>query len=86
MNVANGILTARGGMTSHAAVVARGMGKCCVIGCGALRDRPEGRRDVQWRRDSYAEGDWVTLTADRRGLRRAHRQPGERSSPASSAS
>ena len=36
MNVAKGILTARGGMTSHAAVVARGMGICCVAGCGAL--------------------------------------------------
>ena len=36
MNVAQGILTARGGMTSHAAVVARGMGKCCVAGCGGL--------------------------------------------------
>jgi pyruvate, orthophosphate dikinase len=37
MNVAQGILTARGGMTSHAAVVARGMGRCCVAGCGALQ-------------------------------------------------
>ncbi len=37
MHAAEGILTARGGMTSHAAVVARGMGKCCVVGCGALR-------------------------------------------------
>src|SRR5271156_3830367 len=36
MQVAEGILTARGGMTSHAAVVARGMGKCCVAGCSAL--------------------------------------------------
>src|SRR5205807_7743521 len=36
MQVAEGILTARGGMTSHAAVVARGMGKCCVAGCGEL--------------------------------------------------
>ncbi|NCP78865.1 MAG: pyruvate, phosphate dikinase, partial [Desulfuromonadales bacterium] len=37
MNAAQGILTARGGMTSHAAVVARGMGKCCVSGCGDIR-------------------------------------------------
>ena len=37
MNVAEGILTARGGMTSHAAVVARGMGKCCVSGAGSLK-------------------------------------------------
>ena len=36
MHAARGILTARGGMTSHAAVVARGMGKCCVAGCGDL--------------------------------------------------
>jgi pyruvate, orthophosphate dikinase len=43
MQVAEGILTARGGMTSHAAVVARGMGKCCVAGCGALQiDYEEG--------------------------------------------
>lgn len=37
MNVAKGIVTARGGMTSHAAVVARGIGKCCVSGAGALK-------------------------------------------------
>jgi pyruvate,orthophosphate dikinase len=37
MNIARGILTARGGMTSHAAVVARGMGKCCISGAGALK-------------------------------------------------
>jgi pyruvate,orthophosphate dikinase len=43
MDAAEGILTARGGMTSHAAVVARGMGKCCVVGCGDLRiDRERG--------------------------------------------
>ena len=36
MNVAQGILTVRGGMTSHAAVVARGMGRCCVSGCGEI--------------------------------------------------
>ncbi len=41
MNAAKGILTARGGMTSHAAVVARGMGKCCVAGCSALDINPE---------------------------------------------
>ena len=39
MNVAQGILTARGGMTSHAAVVARGMGKCCVSGAGEIKSR-----------------------------------------------
>lgn len=43
MAVAKGILTARGGMTSHAAVVARGMGKCCVSGAGAVRVDPRAR-------------------------------------------
>lgn len=38
MNSAQGILTARGGMTSHAAVVARGMGKCCVCGCSDIKE------------------------------------------------
>ncbi len=41
MHAAEGILTGRGGLTSHAAVVARGMGKCCVAGCGSLRFEPE---------------------------------------------
>jgi pyruvate,orthophosphate dikinase len=45
MQVAAGILTARGGMTSHAAVVARGMGRCCVVGCGALR--------IDYRKESF---------------------------------
>ncbi len=44
MHAAEGILTARGGMTSHAAVVARGMGKCCVAGCSAIQVDAEGRR------------------------------------------
>ena len=44
MHAAQGILTARGGMTSHAAVVARGMGKCCVVGCGALVINDEKRQ------------------------------------------
>ena len=45
MSVAKGILTARGGMTSHAAVVARGMGKCCVSGAGAVHVDPQARTD-----------------------------------------
>jgi pyruvate,orthophosphate dikinase len=60
MSVAQGILTARGGMTSHAAVVARGMGKCCVSGAGALhvdyRNRVVAIGDRSWR-----EGDWISL-------------------------
>ena len=43
MNIAHGILTIRGGMTSHAAVVARGMGTCCVCGCGSLRVDEEAK-------------------------------------------
>ena len=45
MSVAKGILTARGGMTSHAAVVARGMGKCCVSGAGAVHVDLQGAHD-----------------------------------------
>ena len=60
MNVAKGILTARGGMTSHAAVVARGMGKCCVAGCGDLhidyKTKKFTARDV-----TIKEGDWISL-------------------------
>ena len=60
MSVAKGILTARGGMTSHAAVVARGMGKCCVSGAGAVhvdyRARTMSVGDQTWK-----EGDWISL-------------------------
>ncbi|MBD3224829.1 MAG: pyruvate, phosphate dikinase [Caldithrix sp.] len=60
MNVAKGILTARGGMTSHAAVVARGMGKCCVAGCGALSiNYKEKTMTVEG--TAYKEGDWISL-------------------------
>jgi pyruvate,orthophosphate dikinase len=60
MHAAEGILTARGGMTSHAAVVARGMGKCCVAGCGALRiDSATG--EVRVAGQVLKAGDWLTL-------------------------
>jgi pyruvate,orthophosphate dikinase len=60
MNAANGILTARGGMTSHAAVVARGMGKCCVSGAGSIKIDYKGRTMTS---DGviYKEGDWISL-------------------------
>ncbi len=60
MNLAKGILTARGGMTSHAAVVARGMGKCCVSGAGALKI---SYKDKTLTIDGkvYKEGDWFSL-------------------------
>ncbi|PIE87786.1 MAG: pyruvate, phosphate dikinase, partial [Bacteroidetes bacterium] len=60
MNVANGILTARGGMTSHAAVVARGMGKCCVSGAGAIRVDYKART-VTVNEKTFKEGDWISL-------------------------
>ena len=60
MNHAQGILTARGGMTSHAAVVARGMGTCCVAGCSALRVNEETKTatigDL-----TLKEGDWMSI-------------------------
>jgi pyruvate,orthophosphate dikinase len=60
MHVAQGILTSRGGMTSHAAVVARGMGKCCVVGCGAA-EIDEHTKTMTVGDRSFAEGDWVSL-------------------------
>jgi pyruvate,orthophosphate dikinase len=59
MNVAEGILTATGGMTSHAAVVARGMGKCCVAGCGELKIKSETSCTIGAL--SFNEGDYITL-------------------------
>ncbi|MBI1820078.1 MAG: pyruvate, phosphate dikinase [Nitrospirae bacterium] len=60
MHAAQGILTARGGMTSHAAVVARGMGKCCVVGCSSLVIHEE-RKTVQVGDLVLREGDSITL-------------------------
>ena len=60
MNLARGILTARGGMTSHAAVVARGMGKCCVSGAGSLKiDYRAKTMTVDGK--VFKEGDWISL-------------------------
>jgi len=60
MSVAQGILTARGGMTSHAAVVARGMGKCCVSGAGAVHVDYKART-MTIDGTVHAEGDWISL-------------------------
>jgi len=60
MAVANGILTARGGMTSHAAVVARGMGKSCVAGAGDVEIRYQTKKFVANGR-TIMEGDWISL-------------------------
>ncbi len=59
MNVAQGILTATGGMTSHAAVVARGMGKCCIAGCGDLVIKSNNNCEIGEK--SFIEGDYITL-------------------------
>jgi len=60
MNIAKGILTARGGMTSHAAVVARGMGKCCVSGAGAVHINYK-TRVMTIEGQEFREGDWISL-------------------------
>ena len=60
MNVAQGILTSRGGMTSHAAVVARGMGKCCVAGAGDIQVI-EAEKCFRVGDVTVKEGDWITL-------------------------
>jgi len=60
MNAARGILTSRGGMTSHAAVVARGMGKCCVAGCGELEINAEAKT-LKVKGYILKEGDVITL-------------------------
>src|SRR6516165_372025 len=60
MEVAKGILTSRGGMTSHAAVVTRGMGKCCVAGAGDIVV-DEKKRQMRVKGQVFKEGDWVSL-------------------------
>jgi len=60
MEVAKGILTSRGGMTSHAAVVTRGMGKCCVAGAGDV-DVNEKAREMRVKGQVFKEGDWISL-------------------------
>jgi pyruvate, orthophosphate dikinase len=60
MEVASGILTSRGGMTSHAAVVTRGMGKCCVAGAGDIQVS-EKNREMKVKGQTFREGDWISL-------------------------
>src|SRR5581483_9541535 len=60
MEVAAGILTSRGGMTSHAAVVTRGMGKCCVAGAGDIAVE-EKTREMRVKGQVFKEGDWISL-------------------------
>ena len=66
MVAAQGILTAFGGKTSHAAVVARGMGKCCIVGAGSLRIA-KGRKSgfsIEGSDTVIKKGDWITLDVD----------------------
>ena len=60
MKVSQGILTVRGGMPSHAAVVARGMGTCCVSGCGDIKMDEENKK-FELSGKTYREGDWISL-------------------------
>ncbi len=60
MKAAQGILTVRGGMTSHAAVVARGMGKCCVSGCGEIKMDEENKK-FELAGKTYVEGDYISI-------------------------
>ncbi|MCF7932425.1 MAG: pyruvate, phosphate dikinase [Acholeplasmataceae bacterium] len=60
MIVSSGILTSRGGMTSHAAVVARGMGRCCVAGAGSISVN-EKKKTFTVSGQTFAEGDWISL-------------------------
>ena len=60
MKAAQGILTVRGGMTSHAAVVARGMGKCCVSGCGEIKMDEVGKK-FELAGKTYSEGDFISI-------------------------
>ena len=60
MKVAQGILTVRGGMTSHAAVVARGMGSCCVSGCGDIAMDEENKKFTLGGKE-FHEGDWLSI-------------------------
>jgi len=60
MEIASGILTSRGGMTSHAAVVTRGMGKCCVAGAGDITV-DEKKKEMRVKGQTFKEGDWLSL-------------------------
>jgi len=64
MRAAEAILTARGGMTSHAALVARGWGKCCVVGCAGV-EIERGSKTLRLGGETLKEGDWITLNGSK---------------------
>jgi len=67
MHAAEAILTAKGGMTSHAALVARGWGKCCIVGCSAIHINTE-KKEVSVGDTVLKEGDWVTMNGTQGNL------------------
>ena len=64
MRASSGILTTRGGMTSHAALVARGWGKCCIVGCESMKINLAGK-SVSFGGETYKEGDWFSLNGSK---------------------
>ena len=64
MRASAGILTTRGGMTSHAALVARGWGKCCIVGCETMKINLAGK-SVSFGGQTYKEGDWFSLNGSK---------------------
>jgi pyruvate,orthophosphate dikinase len=61
MHKSQAILTSKGGMTSHAALVARGWGKCCIVGCSDVEVRDDGKSFVTKKGNVVKEGDWISL-------------------------
>lgn len=61
MHKAQAVLTSKGGMTSHAALVARGWGKCCIVGCGDIEIGRDGRSFRARGGQVIKEGDWISL-------------------------
>ena len=61
MHKSQAILTTKGGMTSHAALVARGWGKCCIVGCGDIEIHHESKSFKTKDGNFIHEGDWITL-------------------------
>jgi pyruvate,orthophosphate dikinase len=65
MKPAQAILTSKGGMTSHAALVARGWGKCCIVGCGNIGHIDLKKKTVQFGGKVLKEGDWISMNGTR---------------------
>ena len=85
MQVSQGILTVRGGMTSHAAVVARGMGTCCVSGCGNDNEVKidEEAKTFEINGHKFVEGDWISIDGSTASRSQPWPLPATRTSTAS---